>query len=1033
MHRGTRRAIAKLLKSSPAASGTSVGIPNAYLNPVLSSPLSCGNPYVHLRLFSSAPPPPPTTSSFQEDGSAYNDSHLSGTAGAYLEEMYESWSRDPKSVHASWDAYFKGAAYTAPPSLGNTDPNQVPLSAFAGSMGNVSLAETSKPSSKVIDAHLAVQATIRSYQVRGHLAAQIDPLNLNNMPKEEAKRLIIRSVQVHESDLDTQYQLPSTTWIGGKEKALPLREIIKRLEQVYCGSIGAEFMHIHNLDEVNWIREKLETPNAFTMSPKDKRLLLARISRATGFEGFLARKYVSEKRFGLEGVEMLIPCMKAIVDKSTEYGVESVVMGMPHRGRLNVLANVCRKPLEQIFTQFAGLEAADEGSGDVKYHLGTYIERLNRATNKNIKLAVVANPSHLEAADPVVQGKVRAEQFYRGDQEGKRVMSMLLHGDAAFAGQGVVYETFHMTELPDYTTRGTIHIVANNQVGFTTDPRFSRSSPYCTDVARVVNAPIFHVNADDPEAVIQVANIAAEYRARFHKDVVVDLVGYRKHGHNEIDEPMFTQPIMYTIIKKHKNVLELYAEKLIAEGVVTKQEVQDVIEKYEKICEEAHQKASEETQVFHKHWLDSPWSGFFEGKDPLKAPPTGVHEETLTHIGKRFSSGPPNAPDFKIHKGLERIHKSRLELTNNRTIDWALAEAMAFGSLMKEGVHVRLSGQDVERGTFSHRHHVLHHQTEDGSMYNALANLYPDQAPYTVCNSSLSEYGVLGFELGYSMTNPNSLVIWEAQFGDFANTAQCIIDQFISSGQAKWVRQSALVMLLPHGMEGMGPEHSSCRPERFLQLCADDPEYFPPIEEEFAIKQLSHINMIVANCSNPANYFHILRRQLSLPFRKPLILMTPKSLLRHPECRSSYDEMTPGTEFRRIIKDSGPANKNPDNVKRLIFCTGKVYYDLIKARRELNKEDTIAISTIEQISPFPFDLVKEECDKYSNANLIFVQEEHKNQGAWSYCQPRLQTAIGGYSRRVHYVGRDVAPSPATGSKAQHNREFKAFIDDSMDI
>lgn len=1009
MHRtasaGTRRALSSLVRG-----GGAVATPNGTLSPAHKS-------YLALRYASSS----------------VDESHLSGTAAPYIEEMYESWTVDPKSVHASWDAYFRGSHYTPPPNLANTKANEIPLSALAGAFSGAEMGSSAKPSSKVIDAHLAVQATIRSYQVRGHLAAQTDPLNLNNMNRDDAQKLIIRSVTVQEADMDSVFQLPSTTWIGGKEKALPLREIITRLENVYCGSIGVEFMHIHDLDQVNWIRERMETPGSLKLSNDQKRLLLARISRSAGFENFLAKKWSSEKRFGLEGVEMLIPCMKQIVDKSTDFGVESVVMGMPHRGRLNVLANVCRKPLEQIFTQFAGLEAADEGSGDVKYHLGTYIERLNRATNKNIRLAVVANPSHLEAVNPIVEGKVKAEQFYRGDTEGKKVMSMLLHGDAAFAGQGVVYETFHMSELPEYTTQGTIHIVANNQIGFTTDPRFSRSSPYCTDVARVVNAPIFHVNADDPEAVMHVSNIAAEYRSTFHKDVVVDLIGYRKFGHNEIDEPMFTQPIMYQIIKKHKNVLDIYSKKLIDEGVVTKDEVDAVIDKYDKICEEAYKKAGEEKQTYHKHWLDSPWSGFFEGKDPMKGSPTGVHEETLTHIGKRFSSGPPNAGDFKIHRGLERILKSRMEMVENRQIDWALSEALAFGSLMKEGIHVRLSGQDVERGTFSHRHHVLHHQTKDMSTYNALANLYPDQAPYSVCNSSLSEYGVLGFELGYSMTNPNALVLWEAQFGDFSNTAQCIIDQFISSGQAKWVRQSGLVMLLPHGMEGMGPEHSSARPERFLQLSADDPEYFPPIEDEFEIKQLSHINMIVANCSTPANYFHILRRQIALPFRKPLIVMTPKSLLRHPECRSSFDEMLPNTNFRRAIPDEGPASQNPEGVKKLIFCTGKVYYDLIKARRDQGLEDKIAISRIEQISPFPFDLVKLDLDKYSNAEVVFAQEEHKNQGAWTYCQPRFQTAMGGYDRRINYVGREVAPSPATGSKAQHNKEFKAMISDAMSI
>merc|ERR1712212_70486 len=974
------------------------------------------------RKFSAAPPPPAEP--------AAQESFLSGSSGSYVEDMYEAWAHDPSSVHASWDAYFRGGAYQAPPSLGNTThPNEIALASLGGALPGMS---GGAPSAEIIDAHLAVQGTIRSYQVRGHLAAQIDPLGLNNMEREKAKKMIIRSVTVDQKDMETVFQLPKTTFIGGKETALPLKEIINRLENVYCRSIGAEYMHINNLDQINWIRQRLESPGAMELNNTEKRLLLARISRSVGFEGFLAKKWASEKRFGLEGVDMLIPCMKQVIDRSTELGVECVVMGMPHRGRLNVLANVCRKPLEHLLTQFnAGLEAADEGSGDVKYHLGTYIERLNRATNKNIRLSVVANPSHLEAVNPIVEGKVKAEQFYRGDTEGKKAMSMLLHGDAAFAGQGVVYETMGMSELPAYTTKGTVHIVANNQIGFTTDPRYSRSSPYCTDVGRVVNAPIFHVNADDPEAVMLVANIAAEWRAAWHKDVVIDLVGYRKYGHNEIDEPMFTQPIMYSIIKKLKNVLDLYSEKLIGDGTVTKEEVDAVIDKYDKICEEAFKKAAEETQTFHKHWLDSPWSGFFEGKDPLKVSDTGLHEETITHIGRRFAQGPPNAQDFIIHKSMTRILKTRGEMVEAREVDWAMGEAMAFGSLLKEGVHVRLSGQDVERGTFSHRHHVLHHQTKDRSTYKPLANLYPDQAPYTVSNSSLSEYGVVGFELGYSMTNPNAPVLWEGQFGDFANTAQCIIDQFISSGQSKWVRQSGLVMLLPHGMEGMGPEHSSARPERFLQLCADDPEYFPPEEEDFAIKQLSHINMIVANCSTPANYFHILRRQIALPFRKPLVLMTPKSLLRHPECKSSFDDLLPNTEFKRIILDSGPAGENPSAVKKVLFCTGKVYYDLVKERRERGLDDKIAILTIEQISPYPFDVMKKVTDEYCNAELCWVQEEHKNMGAWTYVQPRTQTAIGGYHRLLQYIGRETAPSPATGNKATHYKELKLFLDQAM--
>uniref|UniRef100_A0A0A9XM16 2-oxoglutarate dehydrogenase complex component E1 n=1 Tax=Lygus hesperus TaxID=30085 RepID=A0A0A9XM16_LYGHE len=1011
------------------------------------------------------------------------ESFLNGSSSTYVEDMYNSWLADPSSVHASWDAYFRNSAagaaqaYVPPPSLAGAPKGHVPISALAPFMGGGAVAG-GHVSEKVIDDHLAVQAIIRSYQIRGHHIAKLDPLGINSADLDDKPppELLYNHYAFEEEDMNRTFKLPATTFIGGKSKVLTLKEILERLEAAYCRHIGVEFMFINSLEQCNWIRQRLESPGVMDMDANSKRLLLARLTRATGFESFLAKKWSSEKRFGLEGAEILIPAMKQIIDKSTDLGVESIVMGMPHRGRLNVLANVCRKPLEQIFTQFAALEAADDGSGDVKYHLGTYIERLNRVTNKNIRLAVVANPSHLEAADPIVQGKTRAEQFYRGDGEGKKVMSILLHGDAAFCGQGVVFETFHLSDLPDYTTHGTIHIVVNNQIGFTTDPRFSRSSPYCTDVARVVNAPIFHVNSDDPEAVMHVCNIAAEWRNTFHKDVVIDIVCYRRNGHNEMDEPMFTQPLMYKTIKNTKPVLDKYADKLVAENIVTTEEVKDVRDKYDKICEDAYSNAGKETHIKYKDWLDSPWSGFFEGKDPLKMSPTGVKEDTLVHIGKRFSSPPPNAAEFVIHKGIERILKARMQMVENREVDWALGEAMAFGSLLKDGIHVRLSGQDVERGTFSHRHHVLHHQTVDKATYRPLSNLYPDQAPYSVCNSSLSEYGVLGFELGYSMTNPNALVLWEAQFGDFNNTAQCIIDQFISSGQAKWVRQSGLVMLQPHGLEGMGPEHSSARLERFLQMCVDDPDYFPPESEEFAIRQLHDINWIVANCSNPASYFHILRRQIALPFRKPLILMTPKSLLRHPEARSSFDEMTENTEFKRVIPDEGPASQNPGSVKKLLFCSGKVYYDLKKARADRKLDNDIAICRVEQISPFPYDLIKKECAKYSNAKLCWAQEEHKNQGAWSYVSPRFQTTLsrsrdvsevnsegsgGGFlsslfgrspkppppepkavegdeqdkpdERIISYAGRPVAASPATGSKMMHLKELASLLEESMSL
>uniref|UniRef100_A0A7N8X4U3 2-oxoglutarate dehydrogenase complex component E1 n=1 Tax=Mastacembelus armatus TaxID=205130 RepID=A0A7N8X4U3_9TELE len=739
------------------------------------------------------------------------------------------------------------------------------------------------------------------------------------------------------------------------------------LQAAYCQHIGVEFMFINDVEQCQWIRQKFETPGVMQFSLEEKRTLLGRMIRSTRFEEFLQRKWSSEKRFGLEGCESLIPALKTIIDRSSQSGVESVIMGMPHRGRLNVLANVIRKELEQIFCQFdSKLEAADEGSGDVKYHLGMYHKRINRVSDRYITMSLMANPSHLEAVDPVVQGKTKAEQFYCGDTEGKRVMSILLHGDAAFAGQGIVYETFHLSDLPSYTTHGTIHVVVNNQIGFTTDPRMARSSPYPTDVARVVNAPIFHVNADDPEAVTYVCKVAAEWRNTFHKDVVVDLVCYRRNGHNEMDEPMFTQPLMYKRIKKQKGVLQKFVEKLIAEEVVTTQE-------YEV----------------------KPPAGLYPRS--MSCPSTGIKQIFMCLLW--------------VHVlGLSRILKGRANMVSQRVCDWALGEYMAFGSLLKDGIHVRLSGQDVERGTFSHRHHVLHDQNVDKRICIPMNHISPDQAPYTVCNSSLSEYGVLGFELGFAMASPNALVLWEAQFGDFHNTAQCIIDQFISSGQAKWVRQNGIVLLLPHGMEGMGPEHSSARPERFLQMCNDDPD----------------CNWIVVNCSTPANYFHVLRRQILQTFRKPLIVFTPKSLLRHPEAKSSFDDMLPGTHFKRVIPEDGPAAASPDKVRRVIFCTGKIYYELTRERKNRGMDDTVAIVRIEQLSPFPFDLMKAETDRYLNADLVWCQEEHKNQGLVCLC-------MFPYVCVCRYAGRESAAAPATGNKQTHLTELQRLLDTAFDL
>ncbi|KAG4079658.1 hypothetical protein HA402_010438 [Bradysia odoriphaga] len=885
--------------------------------------------------------------------------------------------------------------------------------------------------SATIQNHINVHSLIKSYQQRGHFAADLDPLGITTIAVREehgVKRRADESVTKNyfnfsASDMDKEFYLPPSTFIAGSRKTLKLREIIESLENVYCNKIGIEYMHNQDHEKIYWIRKQFETPENGQFTNDEKRLILARLTRATGFETFLQKKYQSEKRFGLEGCEMMIPALKEIIDVSSTLGVKSIIMGMAHRGRLNVLSNVCRKPLNTILAQFAGLKPTDSGSGDVKYHLGTFIERINRVSSKPIRLAIVANPSHLEAVNPVVQGRTKAEQFYSGDKEGKTVMSILVHGDASTCGQGVVYESMHLSDLPDYTTKGTIHVIVNNQIGFTTDPRYSRSSRYCTDVAKVVNAPILHVNADDPEAVIRCARVCAEWRNTFHSDIVLDLVSYRRNGHNEIDEPMFTQPLMYQRISQLKTCYELYSEKLIGEGVVTQLECTAIWEEYQKICEEAHAECLKETTIKFKDWIDSPWSGFFEGKDPNVCLPTGVPEETLNHIANIFSSPPPNSPMFVLHRGIERVLAGRKKMTEARLADWSLGEAFAIGSLVKEGIHVRISGQDVERGTFSHRHHYLHHQEVDKSWYCPLQHVYPDQAHYQIQNSSLSEFAVLGFELGYSMTNPNSLVIWEAQFGDFANTAQCIIDQFISSGESKWIRQSGIVLLLPHGLEGMGPEHSSCRIERFLAMSDDDADEIPEMTDTFEIDQLRDINWFVTNCSTPANLFHVLRRQLALPFRKPLIVATPKSLLRLPACRSSFDDMTKNTAFQRLIPDH--SIKDPEKVTKLVLCTGKTYYDLEVARKERGKSEQVALVRIEQICPLPYDLLTKELLKYPNADVAWAQEEHKNSGCWPYLQPRLSTLLE--NRCLLYHGRPPSAAPATGSIHRYLWEQEEYL------
>ncbi|XP_045471204.1 2-oxoglutarate dehydrogenase, mitochondrial-like isoform X2 [Harmonia axyridis] len=879
----------------------------------------------------------------------------------------------------------------------------------------------------------AVQRLVSTYQDKGYLAADLDPLGIttkNRRDKIEKWKIdagFYKRGFENPEKLQQKFRLPHNTFLGPDK--MTLKEIIERCEEVYTNRIGVEYRHINDNEKIRWMRQQLEPPGIAVL-PKEKKIKLwERLVRTTEFEAFLAKKWASEKRFGIEGCEMLIPAMKEVIDRSTSHGVENYIIGMAHRGRLNTLVNVCRKNLYQLFAHFIGLEAADVGAGDVKYHLGSSDKIMNRANNKVINVSLVANASHLEHVNPVCLGKCRAEQFFSGDRNGDLVMPILIHGDSSFCGQGIVFEAIQLSDLSHFTCKGAVHIIVNNQIGFTTIPHFYRSSPMCTDVAKVINAPIFHVNADDPEAVYTVCKVAADWRKTFKKCVVIDLVGYRRSGHNEIDEPSFTQPLMYKIIRAKPPVLHDYTKRLIAEGVITKEREKQYKEEYDKILEDGLNASRKETHIKLSHWLDSPWTGFFKGKDKYEVKSTGVPEKTLQHIAKTFSSPPPPELKFVTHKGIDRILKQRTEMTQKRITDWSLGEALAIGSLLKEGIHVQFSGQDVERGTFSHRHHVLHHQEIDKVIYNPLTNLYPDQAKYSICNSSLSENAVLGFQLGYSTHDPKCLVIWEAQFGDFANTAQAVIDTFITSGQTKWFRQSGLLMLLPHGFEGMGPEHSSARIERFLELCDDDPETAPKIDDpQFGIKQLHETNVILANVTTPGNLFHIWRRQVYLNFRKPCIIFTPKFILRHPEAQSSYDEMVEGTFFKPIYPDKDASTE----AKKLLFCSGKVYYELKEERAKRNLAKDIALVRIEQLCPFPYDLVKKELDKYPDAQIAWVQEEHKFQGPWAFVTYRINHLLQ-KQKEILYIGRPVSASTASGNKNMHLKELKNFIDEAMKV
>ncbi|XP_075228154.1 2-oxoglutarate dehydrogenase complex component E1-like [Lycorma delicatula] len=944
--------------------------------------------------------------------SAY-ESFLNSTSCVYVEELYLAWKKDPRSVHVSWHTFFKlvesgkqpGHAYQSPitamiqtvvaqpkPKIKGPPPisqSMIQSPAVSKQITPVSIQPAITPSTKYgsIEEHLKLFTIIDAYQRRGHLLAQLDPLGIARGPgvKKHIDLLDDPILKLRKIPTDTSvmYRLPKITFVGGKSSELSLQEIIDRLKDSYCQTIGIELAHVEDHQQANFIKEMFEDPDRRKkIIPEHRKLALNRLYYAHGFEAFLAKKWPAEKRFGLEGCDAYVPAIRHIMEVASNHGAQYFVMGMAHRGRLNTLANVMEKPLEKVFAHFQSLDPEKyHGTGDVKYHMGSTTNIKHGLTDKNIRISLCANPSHLESINPIVNGKAAAEQIFFKDTEKTKVWPVLIHGDAAVCGQGIVYETFHLSELLCFKTGGTVHIVLNNQIGFTTDPYLSRSSEYCTAVAKVLDVPIIHVNADDVDAVIYTSHVAAEYRAKFQNDIVIDLVGYRRFGHNEVDEPMFTQPNMYTIIKNIKPVYYKYKQQLLDEKVVTEDEIKTMEQHYQDKLEKAYNEAKNIKSLNPDDWLSSPWSNFFTPtKDPYEIPATGIGLDVLMKIGTKVSTPPEN---FTLHRGIERILASRRKMLENKIADWAFGELFSFGSLLQEQIFVRLSGQDVERGTFSHRHHVLHDQN-DGRQINVLQNIFENQATYSLCNSSLSEFGVLGFEFGMSLVNPNTLLMWEAQFGDFSNSAQVIIDQYLSSGGGKWYRHCGVVVLLPHGLEGMGPEHSSARPERFLQLCDDDDT---EINTNMA-DQLVKSNWLIVNASTPANFFHVLRRQVKVNYRKPLIIFTPKSLLRLPECVSPFSDFIENTKFKPYLKD--PEVPPSKDVVKLLLCTGKVYYDLREMRAKQNLRKEIAIGRIEQLFPLPYEDIENDALKsYPNARLFWVQEEHKNQGAWTYVSPRL--------------------------------------------
>ena len=985
----------------------------------------------------------------------HSSSFLQGHNAEYLEQLQARHARDPGDVDAAWAEFFRalGAAPSdaqaeaSGPSWARTDWPPMPgddlTAALTGEWpaspvpaearnkaGDTARDVGRKIAEKAAEAGVGLSEDqvrravldsiralmiIRAYRIRGHLVADLDPLGMRDQTVHPELDPV--SYGFTEADMDRPIFIDNVLGLP----MATMRQILDMVRRTYCGTFALQYMHISNPVEAAWLKERIEGyGKEISFTRNGRRAILNKLVEAEGFEKFLHVKYMGTKRFGLDGGEALIPAMEQIIKRGGALGVRDIVIGMPHRGRLSVLANVMAKPYRAIFNEFQGGSfKPDEvdGSGDVKYHLGASSDR--EFDGNTVHLSLTANPSHLEAVNPVVLGKARAKQDQGHDRERTSCLPILLHGDAAFAGQGVVAECFGLSGLRGHRTGGTIHIIVNNQIGFTTAPHFSRSSPYPTDIALMVEAPIFHVNGDDPEAVVHAARVATEFRQKFHKDVVIDIFCYRRFGHNEGDEPMFTNPIMYKKIKTHKTTLQLYTERLVKDGLIPEGEIEDMKAAFQAHLNQEFE-AGKDYRPNKADWLDGRWSHLDRMKEKkYQRGKTAISEKTLAEIGRALSTVPEG---FATHKTVDRLLEAKAEMFRSGTgFDWATAEALAFGSLLTEGYPVRLAGQDSTRGTFSQRHSgIVSQDSED--RYYPLNHIREGQAQYEVIDSMLSEYAVLGFEYGYSLAEPNALTLWEAQFGDFANGAQIMFDQFISSGERKWLRMSGLVMLLPHGFEGQGPEHSSARLERFLQMCAED-------------------NWIVANCTTPANYFHILRRQIHRTFRKPLVLMTPKSLLRHKLAVSTAADFTTGSSFHRVLWDDAQKGNStttlaPDEaIRQVVICSGKVYFDLLE-ERDARGIDDVYLLRLEQFYPFPALALTKELERFKQARIVWCQEEPKNQGAWSFVEPNLEwvlTRIGSAHKRPRYAGRSASASPATGLASAHKSQQAALVNEALTI